>query len=46
MTETLKDMAKYPNTIIPKFKEFAVKKPKIKRASNRNKKYGFPTNQA
>ena len=46
MTETLKDMAKYPNTIIPRFKEFAVKKPKIKRAPNRNKKYGFPTNQA
>ena len=46
MTETLKDMARYPNTIIPKFKEFAVKKPKIKRAQNKPKKYGFPTNQA
>ena len=46
ITEVLKDMAQHPNTIIPQFKQYAVKKPKIKRAPPKPKKYGFPTNQA
>lgn len=46
MMETLRDMALFPKTIIPKFKEFAVQRPKIKRAQPKSKKYGFVTNQA
>lgn len=39
-------MAKYPSTILALFKDFAVKKPKIRRAVSKSKKFGFPTNQA
>lgn len=46
MTEVLRDLAKYPDTIIQKFKQLGVRVPKIKRAPQKPKKYGFVTNLA
>ena len=40
------EVAKYPETVLKSFKGIAMKKPKIKRAPNKNKKNGFLTNQA
>ena len=44
--DILKEMVRYTDTILKKFKEFSIKKPKIKRAQPKPKKNGFPTNQA
>lgn len=39
-------MAKYPDSILRKFKKIAMKKSKIKRAPPKPKKNGFQTSQA
>ncbi len=41
----MKEMTKYSETILKKFKDFSIKKPKIKRAQPKQKKNGFQTNQ-
>lgn len=43
--DVLKDMAKYPDSILKRFKEFSIRKPKLKRAVTKPKKSGFSTNQ-
>lgn len=44
--DILKEMAKFPESMLKRFKQYSTKKPKIKRAQPKQKKNGFSTNQA
>ena len=43
--DVLKDIARYPDSILKHFKEYSIRRPRLRRAVTKPKKNGFSTNQ-